>query len=163
MFSLYHLISLAALSLAAPATRSSPQVIPGPGLPSLASLNLTSEYLYSLPKPVTDPDQLSTLTDPYCGPDFAYIPVNDAIACFHYLDGLGEQFCGVPDTQRSSVFCTAGRGSRIEGFGIGQRSWCKHVAQAVLWTIDHCTRPGQDTAGSAPAYGNGGLVVFTGK
>jgi hypothetical protein len=31
-----------------------PEVIPGPGLPSLESLGLTSSYLYSLPRPVSD-------------------------------------------------------------------------------------------------------------
>lgn len=31
-----------------------PEVIPGPGLPSLESLGLTSEYLYSLPRPVSN-------------------------------------------------------------------------------------------------------------
>jgi hypothetical protein len=38
---------------AAPAP-AAPEVIPGPGLPSLESLGLTSLYLYSLPRPVSD-------------------------------------------------------------------------------------------------------------
>lgn len=32
----------------------------------------------------------------------------------------------------------------------------EHVAVAVLWTVDHCTRPAQDTAGKfSPIKGEG--------
>jgi hypothetical protein len=53
------IVGLASLQAAAAAphaeARAVPTVIPGPGLPSLESLGLTSEYLYSLPKPEGDP------------------------------------------------------------------------------------------------------------
>lgn len=47
------LLSLATVASAAPADVRSelPEVIPGPGLPSLESLGLNSTYLYSLGKP----------------------------------------------------------------------------------------------------------------
>lgn len=45
----------AAVAAPHPEARAVPEVIPGQGLPSLESLGLTSEYLYSLPKPQGDP------------------------------------------------------------------------------------------------------------
>ncbi|KAJ8112837.1 hypothetical protein OPT61_g4892 [Boeremia exigua] len=158
------LLSLAALASAAPAVsevRSTlPEVIPGPGLQSLESLGLNSTYLHSLGKPENFNDaEMSLLADSVCGSNYG--SVGNAIACYHYLNNLGETQCGVPDSRRSIIMCTAGD-VRIEGFGIGQSSWCKHVAVGVLWVIDHCTRPTQDTGGSAPAYGNGNLIIRTG-
>jgi hypothetical protein len=35
----------------------------------------------------------------------------------------------------------------------------RDVALAVLYTVDHCTRPQQDVAGFAVANGNGNIVV----
>lgn len=44
--------ALFSLAAAAPAAESKyPEVIPGPGLPSLESLGLTSEQLYTMPIP----------------------------------------------------------------------------------------------------------------
>ncbi|KAJ3494985.1 hypothetical protein NLG97_g3715 [Lecanicillium saksenae] len=43
------LLSIASGALAG--TIKYPEVIPGPGMPSLASLNLTSEQLYTMPMP----------------------------------------------------------------------------------------------------------------
>jgi hypothetical protein len=49
------MVGLASLQTAVaapkPETRAVPEVKPGEGLPSLESLGLTSEHLYSLPKP----------------------------------------------------------------------------------------------------------------
>lgn len=45
-------LALFSLAAAAPAAESKyPEVIPGPGLPSLESLGLTSEQLYTMPVP----------------------------------------------------------------------------------------------------------------
>ncbi|KAH7388759.1 hypothetical protein BKA66DRAFT_440428 [Pyrenochaeta sp. MPI-SDFR-AT-0127] len=137
-----------------------PEVIPGEGFPSLESLNLTSEYLYSLPKPESVELEMSIMADPRCGGN--YTPVSGAIACFHYLNSLGTQQCGVPISQRSIVMCSSGN-SQITGHGIGHSSWCQHVALGALWSIDHCTRPQGDVAGIAPAYGNGDLMVSVGQ
>ncbi|KAJ4374808.1 hypothetical protein N0V83_001885 [Neocucurbitaria cava] len=96
------------------------EVIPGPGLPSLESLGITSEYLFSLGAPEPSGDEMSILTDSTCGTNYG--SVNNAIACYNYLKNLGKQNCGVPDSQRSIIMCTAGD-IRIEGFGIGASSW----------------------------------------
>ncbi|KAF1841381.1 uncharacterized protein K460DRAFT_397621 [Cucurbitaria berberidis CBS 394.84] len=155
------LVSLASAAPAAVEVRAEvPEVIPGPGMPSLQSLGLTSEYLYSLGKPDVPSDEMSILVDPRCSNNYGN--VNNAIACYNYLRSLGQRQCGVPDSQRSIIMCSTGN-VRIEGHGIGASSWCEHVAVGVLWTIDHCTRPQQDTSGFAPAYGNGGLIIYTGS
>lgn len=44
-------LGLASLKLAAGAAIAQPEVVPGPGLPSLEQLGLTSAELYSLGKP----------------------------------------------------------------------------------------------------------------
>lgn len=59
--------------------------------------------------------------DAVCGPDGSYAPVNDAIACYHYLDNLGSQACRVPSGQRESILCSAGV-AEVTGLGIGQSS-----------------------------------------
>ncbi|KAL6703961.1 hypothetical protein ACN47E_008899 [Coniothyrium glycines] len=157
------ILGLASMATAAPTleTRTSlPEVIPGPGLPSLESLGLTSEALYAMGKPESSPlgDDMSTMVEPRCGD--SYGEVNAAIACYNYLRNLGQTPCTVGQGLRSQIMCRAGN-IRIEGFGIGQSSWCEHVAHAVLWTIDHCTRNGYDTAGYEAAYGNGNLLIGT--
>ncbi|KAF3046335.1 hypothetical protein E8E12_002447 [Didymella heteroderae] len=132
------LLSLATVASAAPTVadgRSAlPEVIPGPGLPSLESLGLNSTYLYSLGKPENLNDGEMTI--------------------------MADSTCGTNYGSRSIIMCTAGD-IHVEGYGIGHSSWCKHVAVAVLWVVDHCTRPAQDTAGYAPAYGNGNLIIGT--
>lgn len=45
------MLALASLQLVAGLATKYPEVVPGPGLPSLASLGLTSEMLYKMPKP----------------------------------------------------------------------------------------------------------------
>ena len=88
------------------AVRSSdfPEVIPGPGMPSLASLGVTSEELYNMPLNVTGietlwiewaswliatlaPDgEISVLYDNHCGPDNSfYARTIDVIALYNYL------------------------------------------------------------------------------
>lgn len=52
-----------------------------------------------------------------CGPsEAAYTHVNGIIACYHYLNGLGTQGCGVGE---NTVMCTSGTahiyGSALNG------------------------------------------------
>lgn len=96
-----------------PRAKTYPEVIPGPGLPSLASLGLTSEMLYEMPRP-SAPLALNRRNGvPDCGPsDDAYTDVNDIIACYHYLNSLGHQNCAVPN-YGISQFCRAGSGQAI--------------------------------------------------
>ncbi|KAL2143329.1 hypothetical protein VTI28DRAFT_10572 [Corynascus sepedonium] len=143
------------------APRVYPVVTPGPGLPSLAELNLTSAQLYEIgvPKDLSARDELlGQRFEGFCGPDdSAYTNVHDLIACFNYLRSLGITSCvAVEDT----AMCTAGDttvyGSALRGTAV---SYCRDVALGLLWVIDHCTRPDQSCAGAQAANGNGDLIV----
>jgi hypothetical protein len=111
---------------------------------------------------------MSILADPKCGGS-TYGPVSDAIVCYKFLNALGTYPCRVPDGQRSAILAYSGL-VRVQGFGIGQNSYwyvqsrltyqvksltvrlhSSDVALAVLYTIDHCTRPQQDVAGESCA------------
>jgi hypothetical protein len=132
------LIGLAILQGAMAAPKVYPEVIPGPGLPSLAKLNITSAQLYEMGVPE---GKQSQKTPPLvnsansrtelsaraadldkrfvgrCGPaEAAYTNVNDIIACFHYLQNLGTTACVANE---NTVMCTAGQahiyGSALNG------------------------------------------------
>ncbi|KAH7122737.1 hypothetical protein B0J11DRAFT_608287 [Dendryphion nanum] len=143
-----------------------PKIIPGPGLPSLESLNLTSAELFALPSPFSE-DQMNTLVDGSCGPnDSAYTHVNLAIACYHFVRNLGSQRCEVPASGHA-IYCLSESGdgkAHLTGRSLTGRveaSSCADTAAGALWTIDHCTRPGGSTAGLAPPNGNGNILVGT--
>ena len=125
--------SIYAAAVPAAAQQSFPVVKPGPGLPSLASLNLTSAGLYqsligpylcrpsAANNPITEkpaplvygPHTLATDFDPFCGGGETEAGlVDDVIACFNYLEFLGQQACVVP--QGGVRFVTAGT-AQVEG------------------------------------------------
>ncbi|KAJ2980575.1 hypothetical protein NQ176_g2556 [Zarea fungicola] len=156
--------ALFSLAAAAPAAESKyPEVIPGPGLPSLESLGLTSEQLYTMPIPKEFAAFKTSLNiDGTCGPeDSRYTDVNGIIACFHYLQNLGTTPCVAGENTR---MCEAGDAVVIgSSIGGGSSSYCSDVALGALWVIDHCTRPDQSCAGYQAANGNGNLIVVTGS
>jgi len=136
-----------------------PEVIPGPGLPSLASLNLTSAELYER---VPTDEQLSTLKARFnlqCGFPGPACPVANAVACFNFLNALGHQACGVNGD--NVMFCTAGGcnwfGSNISG-GPSASSFCSDVAIGGDSIINQC-QSGGTVCGATAANGNGNLVV----
>lgn len=139
-----------------------PEVRPGPGLPSLESLGLTSEQLYNMPPPLTLDTKFSPFFNPVCGPDDkAYTSVKSLIACMNYLQNLRTQDCVVPSGRVSVRFCSSGD-AHINGVSITGRSessHCQDVAKGALYVIDHCTRPDESCAGAAAAFGNGNLIV----
>jgi hypothetical protein len=125
------LLGLASLQGVMAAPKVYPEVIPGPGLPSLAELNITSAQLYEMGMPegkaegfsrgrCTIADLTSLLADvharaqeldkrftPRCGPaEAAYTNVNDIIACYNYLKNLGTKSCVANE---NTVMCTAGK------------------------------------------------------
>jgi len=133
-------------------TQQVPEVIPGDGLPSLESLGLTSAKLYAMGNPSAQTPKIPfhTLFQAGCGPsDAAYAPVNDIIACFHYLDALGTTACGVPANYGVIQMCRAGQGQILgqSVTGNAESSYCRDVASGILWVINSCTRPQQDCAG----------------
>jgi hypothetical protein len=123
-----------------------PEVIPGPGLPSLASLNLTSAELYQrIPSPGrsssflnvneiltrTNSDVMERLERRFsliCN-EVPQCSISDATACFNFLNALGHQACTVPGPiGASSTFCTAGGchwfgGNLKEGGGSVSSFW----------------------------------------
>ncbi|KAF7137034.1 hypothetical protein CNMCM5793_006838 [Aspergillus hiratsukae] len=152
------------------------EVVPGPGLPSLESLGLTSAEL-------RDPDFLSknglednliedleleaAMFPPQCQPRyFVPAPIAQARSCRNYLKKLGTKPCKVTGpgnpTTAQTVFCRAGV-TQIYGHAApGTSSYCKHVAIGATWTIDNCAKNGR-VAGLAAAYGNGDLQVAVQK
>ena len=68
------------------------QLIPGPGLPSLPSLNLITANPHNMPLPSPDEMNLATATanalspfTPTCGPaNNAYTNVHNLIVCYNY-------------------------------------------------------------------------------
>lgn len=87
------------LGAAAPTnnTQTYPSIVPGPGMPTLASLNLTNAALFSTSTLETHINRFHSLhtlnTGTLCQPvDLANN--NDVVACFNYLYALGPRFCG---------------------------------------------------------------------
>ncbi|KAL2138573.1 hypothetical protein VTI28DRAFT_6594 [Corynascus sepedonium] len=156
--SLFGLISLQGV-LATP--KVYPEVIPGPGLPSLAELNTTTAELYEMGLPEELDARAEVLDKRFeglCGPaEAAYTRVEDIISCYNYLRKLGSQKCVAKE---NTIFCTAGS-AHIYGSALnGQTtSRCDDVAKAVLWTVDHCTRKDKSCAGAQAVWNNGNMVA----
>ncbi|KAK4245961.1 hypothetical protein C7999DRAFT_42573 [Corynascus novoguineensis] len=160
-FLIVTLLSFVSVQSVLAAPKVCPEVTPGSGMPSLAELNVTSAQLYEMGRP-TELDardlDLGKRFDGNCGPaEDAYTNVDDIIACYHYLNKLGNKMC---TTDYSTIICKAGkahvRGSALHG---STSSYCRHVANAVLWVVDHCTRSDKSCAGNAMATGNGDFLV----
>jgi len=133
-----------------------PEVVPGPGLPSLASLGLTSVGLYST-SPNLASRGLQKRFNAYCM-TFDACNINDATACYNYLLALGTASCAVKE---NGVFCTAGAaaigGSSVHGGKAA--SACRDVATGALWSIQNCN-VNSNVQGISAAYGNGDLAVW---
>jgi hypothetical protein len=78
-----------------------PEVVPGPGLPSIASVNLTTADLYNMPLPsnslpsVITTNALRSFSNTCSPADNAYTNVNNLIACYHCLSSLAGWRCNV--------------------------------------------------------------------
>ncbi|KAF9259945.1 hypothetical protein L218DRAFT_1055494 [Marasmius fiardii PR-910] len=133
-------------------------VIPGPGLPSLESLGLTSADLYA--RTLTELEMRSLMARfPLMCNEVPKCSVGDAVACYNYLNALGHQACTV--NGENVTFCTAGGchwfGSNISGGGSAS-SYCSDVAIGGNVVINNCQGGGQ-VSGANAANGNGNLVV----
>ncbi|KAJ6582513.1 hypothetical protein DFH09DRAFT_1360401 [Mycena vulgaris] len=136
-----------------------PEVIPGPGLPSLTSLGLTSADLYER---VPTSDEVSTLEarfDLLCGEVEPPCAVADAVACFNFLNASGKTACTVKG--ENITFCTAGSckwvGSNISG-GPSASSLCRDVAAGGNAVINTCQDNGL-VDGVTAATENRNLIV----
>ena len=140
---------------AKPIDQQAPEIIPGPGMPSLESLGVTSAELYAKGRPKLEGqrdgfnDSMHVLASGGCGPrDENYADVNGLIFCYNYLVMLDTYPCSVEDGNWKN-FC-GDSGFVVGGHsetGRPTSSFCGHVAMGLLWIIDSCTRPQQDCAG----------------
>ncbi|MCJ1482551.1 hypothetical protein MMC06_002717 [Schaereria dolodes] len=139
-----------------------PEVRPGPGLPSLASIGLTSAELYEMtPNLSGKPEKRDKLFDPYCGGgNDATANVNDVIACFNYLQSIGGISCGIAGDGNQHHMCEAGTAiiAGVSVFGTFTETACMNVALGVQWVFTYCNTDGQ-VEGDAAAYGDGNMAV----
>ncbi|KAJ7871048.1 hypothetical protein B0H13DRAFT_1477336, partial [Mycena leptocephala] len=140
--------------------RRLPEVIPGPGLPTLASLNLTSGELYRRVPALDEMKRIEPLFDLTCGQSVA-CPVANAVACFNFLNALGTQLCTINGDFGTVIFCSSGPcdwgGTNISG-DESVSSFCRDVAVGGNTVINTCQGNGF-VDGSNAANGNGGLIV----
>jgi len=176
-FNLAVIALIASTAAAAPVEDEYPEVIPGDGLPSLASLNLTSADLYDPDFDLKFGNPDDDDTDNETRDLFARYPatcristwnsgpVSGAKACYNYLKKLGTQYCAVHEQDPGvydAKFCTAGK-TRVVGEAVKKtKSYCRDVAHAVEWSINHCSHNGK-VKGAQAAGGNGALAVITGR
>lgn len=140
------LSNVAAVPASGPA-KVYPEVVPGPGLPTLAELGLTSEQLYTtnstqsigklgtglvlhdvhlLMPPIELREAIARSAD-YTSMCYTYTTgsVDNVIACFNYLVNIGTHACGVGPG--SVQFCYAGdaqvTGTNIYGYPSVSSSW----------------------------------------
>ncbi|KAG2008016.1 hypothetical protein CC2G_013491 [Coprinopsis cinerea AmutBmut pab1-1] len=141
------------LTLAAE-TSECPEIVPGPGLPSLASLNLTSADLCKSPEEFratflgeseladAEPKKLVKRYTPWCNSGSPRLDVAKAQGCYNYLYALGSTTCHVPPT--GSRFCHSASGSKdvawygTSGNGWSTQSTCREVAMGGQWVLDNC-------------------------
>lgn len=155
---------------------------PGPGLPSLESLGITPAELYAMTmeysaellassKPVAR--FVDRCTTPSSHPHSQLAGWHNAVACGQYLDNLGTTPCVTSGGQGGVVMCKADGypgevSATVRGYSIGdpsipRQSYCRDVASAVFWVVNHCPYHCYDNkcgiGGEAAAYGNGDLTA----
>ncbi|KAH6720690.1 hypothetical protein BKA61DRAFT_709145 [Leptodontidium sp. MPI-SDFR-AT-0119] len=115
-----------------------PQVTPGSGLPSLASLNLTSEQLYAIPVPDFGKPELKLAKRAAgCFDSNRQCTLDDAVACYNYLGTPGTQSCQVDINGGAGSWkelCRAGNcvvEGRLTNNFIVDSTACSNVAYAV--------------------------------
>ncbi|KAJ4151516.1 hypothetical protein LMH87_012209 [Akanthomyces muscarius] len=164
MFANFLLAALPLVPAALAGTMQYPTVIPGPGLPSLESLGLTSELLYKMEPTTPKVDARDALAANYvakCDSDpAAYVAKGDLQACLNYLNAIGSRDCTVPGDMRPIRYCVAGQAD-VNGLsitGVVQTTRCSAVAHAVNYVLQSCVRD-QKAAGSEAAFNNGDVIV----
>ena len=151
------------------------QVVPGPGLPSLKSLNLTTVDLIQQAYLKLDSNPAGTLgRRAFCDNTGPLAYRLSAGACASYLEALGDTMCRVePPYLNTVVMCSAQVGGSFDNFirVIGSnylnafppaavQSYCRHVALAVWYTEAACVANSNwMKSGQEFAYGNGNLAV----
>lgn len=95
---------------ASPIPKEIEEVIPGPGMPSLEELGLTSADLYEMsPVPLNSLEQRALVKRATCRlPGTNYCQTGNAQACVNYLNSLGTRNC-VAQWFPPSDMCVAGQ------------------------------------------------------
>ncbi|KAG2007989.1 hypothetical protein CC2G_013470 [Coprinopsis cinerea AmutBmut pab1-1] len=153
------------------------KIVPGPGLPSLESLNLTSkdlvvralERLERLEEAEETNKELGALAKRYtptCNYSKQIFNVN-AWFCYEYLHSIGGNTCAVSGSSR---FCHSVSGygdvawhGSVYGVSYTQSS-CANVAEGGVWVLNNCktwnpSTPDIQYEGTNAAWGNANLVV----
>lgn len=169
-----HLVSAGAAAFKIPdEIAKSITIEPGPGLPSLESLNLTvADIVGRIEKRMSLEKRADWCQNPQQYPIGYY----GAKACYEYLLGLDTTPCSLVQMANPGVwmntFCTGsdntgGNIAVIAGASVGggyQSSYRKHVAHAVREVMVGCPWSGNSNwirRGEHKAYGNGNLIVET--
>jgi hypothetical protein len=155
------------------------EVLPGPGMPSLESLGITSADLFNTtfvdellaPLRATAAEETSSISRRWtdqCDRD-PRGPTGGVLACAAYLVALNTRDCTATNTVRRMCTSNAdGFTAIVEGISIkvgSTRSYCRDAAQGVYWVANRCTilHPAfgiHIAAGAAAAYGNGDLIMI---
>ncbi|KAF9564236.1 hypothetical protein CPC08DRAFT_705406 [Agrocybe pediades] len=149
-------------------TADTVEIIPGPGVPSLQSLGLTSAEIFrmSAERSVTARNEVETSLTKRIATTCQNIAGHtvsaaNAAACVTFLRNLGTQPCGVSGD--NIIFCQAGDaaiwGSNVGGGPSGASSFCSDVAIGAQNILNACTMSNGQVEGFAAANGNGDLVV----
>ncbi|EAU89010.2 hypothetical protein CC1G_09979 [Coprinopsis cinerea okayama7 len=154
-----------------------PEIIPGPGLPSLKSLNLTSADLCKSPEefqkahglPDIEQPSLMKRYTPWCSGS-TVVSYWKATSCYNYLWYLGNTPCVVPPS--GSRFCHSNTGTDdVAWYGTSvnghtTQSTCQEVAAGGNWVLEHCAEILADLVflweGANAAWNNGNLAVRIG-
>ncbi|KAK3901786.1 hypothetical protein C8A05DRAFT_34518 [Staphylotrichum tortipilum] len=165
-------VHAAAAAPAAEPQPALPEIITGPGWPTLAELNLTSAQLHAMPPPdeVTRAKARALFArdkgeQGKCGPvDDAYADVSLIIPCFHYIRAMADKMYSVIENNSLNGICAVDKKVAVSvtgQWGVSKipGSVGRDVALGLLWIIDHCTRDAKDVAGQQAANGNGDLLV----
>ncbi|KAK3901784.1 hypothetical protein C8A05DRAFT_34516 [Staphylotrichum tortipilum] len=156
-----------------------PEVIPGPGMPSLKDLNVTSAQLYAMGAPSAgvlpredgpvgwaSGSRLKRWASQKCGPiEPMYVNVEGAVACYHYVR-LASGTWTTPPGRRMGQICVSDGAVLIAGSTLRvlpETVEGSRIAEAVLWVLDNCTRPDKSIAGYHPVPGKTSYIVGIGK
>ncbi|KAH9477676.1 hypothetical protein JR316_0009902 [Psilocybe cubensis] len=108
-------------------TSEVPQVIPGPGLPSLESLGLTSSDLHvdHLKRDLTARKAEMITCEDFEG---SMVSAANAQACINYLNSIGTTSCGVPADSSDVIFCET-----ADAYIWGTNLWGAGQAETASW------------------------------
>jgi len=158
--------ALVGSATATPTAKVYPEFTQLPGMPTLASLNLTVEDLYTKPVTLGEISESAVLYDNHCINNGAFGgPVDDVIACFNYINAFGgsTSACKINSGPGGSKqLCHIGRAYVFGdngGQGSSANSACSDVAIGVQWIFTNCNFGGK-VEGNAAARGNGDYVVI---